>query len=53
MREIQFRAWDKNFKKLVPVIAIDWHNQRLSEGIIGDTLIWYNIQKYILVQSMG
>jgi len=39
MRELECRAWDKAFKKLLPVLQIDFYNKRvlMDNGEISDT----------------
>jgi len=32
MREIKFRAWDKNRKEMLPVTMMDWRIDFLSVG---------------------
>ena len=51
MREIKFRAWDKNFKEMVEVTAIDWSKGLLKHTKSGDT--WYQLSKFILREFTG
>jgi hypothetical protein len=50
MREIKFRAWDKDFKKMHPVIGIHWAGEFIDYGDEGET---GNLADFILMQYTG
>jgi len=50
MREIKFRAWDKDFKQMHPVIGIHWEGEFIDYGTEGETGL---LNDFILMQYTG
>ncbi len=54
MREIKFRAWEKNEEMMQPVISIDWDNRTVQmSGLDGESLWGSHFDQVILMQFTG
>ena len=50
MRNIQYKAWQRNFKEMHDVLALDWDKQLIKTE---SSEVWWNLGAYDLRESTG
>lgn len=55
MREIWFRAWDKELKRMCDVYVIDFFTKQISVSFVGASSVysWEPLERFVLLQYTG
>jgi uncharacterized phage protein (TIGR01671 family) len=53
MKEIKFKAWDKEFKQIVDITGINWMNGTCQLTRQASDEYWHKIEDFILMEYTG